>query len=159
MRKLKQFFSENLQEPQERQFREVMNIATFWIFYTIFNSLKYWDILVNPTPIKEFINEKNTQKTLPSQIEEISAIRPIDEYVLNPLTKILQCDAEFLHSHPFIRAYLKMRMRKDSVRPLIYLNLAVYTGLVILLTGLTYTFSIPVLKSYFIKIKFFGSKN
>ena len=82
-------------------------------------------------------------------IKETSPKRPIDEYVLNPLTRMLNCDVEYLHSHPFIRAYLKMRMRKDSLRPLIYLNLTLYTGLVIFLTGLTFTFSIRVLKSYF----------
>ena len=69
-------------------------------------------------------------------------LRPIDNFLLNPVTQILKENAENLYAHPLIKSYVHMRMKKDMVYVWLYICLIINVGLMVCLTGFAFSESV-----------------
>ena len=81
---------------------------------------------------KKFIKDHNQTSKTSWNIEEL---RPRDEILLNPLSVILESHAEEIYEHPFVKQYITLKFRQDSILVGLILNLIFFCALVFSLTG------------------------
>ena len=59
----------------------------------------------------------------------------LDRIILNPLTTIVKNQATNLYTHPFVKQYILMRLRKDCIHVMLYVNVILFAALLTCLTG------------------------